>query len=76
MTASSKPPCNDIIYTFLQNSDVFIQYWLIINEALWNLPEGNFKANAQDIYLWYVLKITNSRLQSYLQGASELSMNM
>ena len=29
------------------------QFWLIISEVLWYLPEGKTTGNAQDIYLWY-----------------------
>ena len=46
------------------------QFWLILSEDLWHSPEGNFTGNAQDVYPWYEFKITYSRLQPHLPGAS------
>ena len=48
------------------------QCWLIISKFWQHSFEGNFTGNAQTIYLWYELKITNSRLQMPLPGANEL----
>ena len=45
--------------------------WVIISEALWNSPEGNFTGNAHDIHPRYS-NINNLRLQPHLPGASEL----
>ena len=49
------------------------QCCLIISEVMWLSTECNFTRNAQDIYPWYVFKITELKLQLHLQGASEKS---
>ena len=52
------------------------QGWLIISEVLWPSPEGNFIRNSQYIHPWYLLKITNSRLQPPLPGKGPISWSI
>ena len=54
------------------------QCWLIISEALWHSPQGNFTGNAQDIYPWYEfenyqLKFTSTSLRG--QGLNTFMLN-
>ena len=50
------------------------QCWLIISEVFWHSYEGGFTGNAQDIYHWCELKITNLSSRPHLPGAIELNM--
>ena len=56
----------------MASSCYMIQYRLIIQRISQHSPEGSFMGNSQDICV--SLKMTNSRLQSYLTGTNELHM--
>ena len=50
------------------------QCWLImITEVLWHSPRGNCTENAQNIYSYMSVKITNLKSQPHLSEANELN---
>ena len=49
------------------------QYWLIISEVWWHLPQGNFSWNVQDRYSWYEFEYYYLRLKSRSPEGNELN---